>query len=311
MERYGELAAFGTAVCWTASALFFEDASKRVGATAVNFFKVFFAFFFLAATGLVLRGMPLPLDAPREAWLYLPLSGLIGFVIADYFLFNAYILIGSRLTVLFQPLSPLFTALLGFLILGERMRPQALLAMGLVVAGIFIVVLSRSREAGRASDAALAKGTEVKRVPHLVKGMVFALLSTFFNALGLIFSKLGLAGGYDAVSGTEIRVVTAIVGFGLQALIMGQAKAVFVDAPRDRKARKATAIGAIFGPFLGVVLSLFAVQHTSAGATSTLMSLTPVLIIPPAILIQKQKVAALEILGAVVAVAGAALFFLL
>jgi drug/metabolite transporter (DMT)-like permease len=304
MERYGELAAFGTALFWTGSALFFEYSSKRIGALAVNFFKVVFALAFLVVAATLLRGMPLPLDATPSTWLWLSLSSLVGFVIADYFLFNAYILIGSRLTVLFQPLSPLFAALLGFLLLGERMRPAALIGMALVVSGILVVVMSRSRDAAK-------PGGRTRPSPAVLKGLLFAFLSAFFNALGLIFSKMGLAGGYNAIAGTEIRVMTAILGFGLQALLFGQAKAVFVDAPKDRSAFKVTAIGAVFGPFLGVALSLFAVQHTSAGAASTLMSLTPVLIIPPAILVLKQKVHALEVAGALVAVSGAALFFLL
>jgi drug/metabolite transporter (DMT)-like permease len=308
MERYGELAAFGTAIVWTCSALFFEFSSKRIGALAVNFFKVVFAFGFLVVATTLLRGMPLPLDASASTWFWLALSSLVGFVVADYFLFNAYILIGSRLTVLFQPLSPLFAALLGFLLLGERMRPAALVGMALVVSGILVVVLTRSRGASGGNGGPQGRA---RPSPAVLKGLLFAFLSAFFNALGLIFSKMGLSGGYDAIAGTEIRVMTAILGFGLQALLFGQAKAVFLDAPKDRPAFRITAIGAIFGPFLGVSLSLFAIQHTSAGAASTLMSLTPVLIIPPAILVLKQKVHAGEILGALVAVGGAALFFLL
>ena len=308
MDRYGEIAAFGTAICWTASALYFEFASKRIGALAVNFYKVVAAFVFLMVAGLLFRGSLLPLDASASNLAWLSLSGLIGFVIADYFLFNAYILIGSRLTVLFQPLSPLFTALLGFLILGERMRLAALAGMGLVVAGILVVVVSRGRE-GR--EAGVKAGRGSKPSPAVVKGLVFALLSAFFNALGLVFSKLGLADGYNAIAGTQIRVATAILGFGLQALLFGQARAVFATAPRDGVAMGRTIVGSVFGPFLGVTLSLFAVQHTSAGAASTLMALTPVLIIPPSILILKHRIRLGEVLGAMIAVAGAALFFLL
>jgi drug/metabolite transporter (DMT)-like permease len=298
MGRIGELAAFGTALCWTASAIFFERASKRLGALAVNFYKVSAAFVLLAIAGWAFRGMPLPLDAPPRAWLYLPISGIVGFIVADYFLFNAYILVGSRLTILFQPLTPLFAALLGFLLLGERMRPAGLAGMGIVVAGILVVVLSRNA------------GTEAARGGKRARGLAFALASAFFQAGGLVLSKLGL-GGYDAISGTQIRVGTAIVGFALQALVLDKARALFVEAPRDRDAMKATGIGAVFGPFVGVTLSLVALQSTSAGAASTLMGLTPVLIIPPSILFLRQKVRPLEVLGACIAVAGAALFFLL
>jgi drug/metabolite transporter (DMT)-like permease len=223
---------------------------------------------------LALRGMPLPIDAPAQAWIFLPISGLVGFVIADYFLFNAYILISSRVTVLFQALTPLFTALLGFLVLGERMRPERILAMTLVVAGIVLVVGSRNAAT---------------------------------RAAGLVLSKLGL-GAYDAVSGTQIRVMAAVLGFGLQAVLLGRGRAVFA-ALKDRYVARNTAIGSVFGPFFGVVLSLFALQNTNAGAASTLMALTPILIIPPSILILKQRVRPLEILGAAIAVGGAALFF--
>ncbi|MEN6364679.1 MAG: DMT family transporter [Rectinema sp.] len=301
MERLGFLAAFGTAICWSFSAIFFEKASLRSGTLAVNFWKVVFAFVFLTITGTVLRGMPLPLDASPHAWLFLALSGLIGFVVADFFLFNAYVMIGARVTVVFQALTPIFTALLAFVFLGERMKAESIAAMFVVVAGILIVVISRNL-------ADKARVGKTHRVP--LKGYTFAFFSSVFQATGLIFSKVGL-GDYDAVSGTQIRVMTAIAGFGLQALISGRSKAVFTGLPRDPISLRATATGSVFGPFLGVALSLFALQNTQAGAASTLMALTPVLIIPPAILILKQKVRPAEIAGAVLAVCGAALFFML
>jgi drug/metabolite transporter (DMT)-like permease len=69
-------------------------------------------------------------------------------------------------------------------------------------------------------------------------------------------------------------------------------------------------VGSVFGPFLGVSFSLIAVQNTNAGIAQTIMSLVPVLIIPPAVLINKEKVTAREIVGAVIAVVGVALFFI-
>jgi drug/metabolite transporter (DMT)-like permease len=70
------------------------------------------------------------------------------------------------------------------------------------------------------------------------------------------------------------------------------------------------AVGAVFGPFLGVSFSLIAVQHTDAGIAQTIMSLVPVLILIPAVVINKEKLRFREVLGAFIAVAGVALFFL-
>ena len=299
MEKLGALAAFGTAVCWSLSAIFFETGTKRMGALAINFWKVAVALVFLTLSALVSRGMPLPLDAPAKAWALLPLSGFVGFVIADFFLLNAYGLIGSRVTVVFQSLTPLFTAALAFVFLGEKMRPIRLLGMVVVIAGILLVVLSRL-------------STEKTEAPrrYSKKGLLYAFLSSFFQAVGLVFSKLGL-GSYDVISGTQIRVFTAMLGFGVQALILRQSFNVFVKPTKDRTTVRATVAGAFFGPFVGVVFSLFALQNTLAGTASTLMALTPVLIIPPSILLLKQKVTVFEIIGAFIAVCGAALFFTL
>jgi drug/metabolite transporter (DMT)-like permease len=71
-----------------------------------------------------------------------------------------------------------------------------------------------------------------------------------------------------------------------------------------------TSIGAIFGPFLGVSFSLLAVQQTATGIASTIMSIVPVLIIPPAVLVLHERVSARALIGAIAAVAGVALLFL-
>jgi drug/metabolite transporter (DMT)-like permease len=228
------------------------------------------------------------------------MSSIIGFLIADYFLFNAYLIIGSRITVVFQALTPLFTALFALVFLGEKMEALRLAGMAVVIVGILLVVISRQRESSKTNSGQ----------PFSRKGYAFAFLSSVFQAGGLIFSKTGL-GDYNAISGTQIRILIAILGFGLQAILTCQSNHVFREAPKERKVILSIGYGAIFGPFLGVTLSLFALQNTSAGTASTLMALTPVLIIPLSIIILKQKVRLLESAGAILAVSGAALFFLL
>jgi drug/metabolite transporter (DMT)-like permease len=66
----------------------------------------------------------------------------------------------------------------------------------------------------------------------------------------------------------------------------------------------------IFGPFVGVSLSLMAVQYTTTGIASTLMALTPVIIIIPSHFIYHQQISRKEILGAIIAVVGVSLFFI-
>ncbi|HSV55742.1 MAG TPA: DMT family transporter [Magnetospirillaceae bacterium] len=300
MHRIGELAAFGTAICWTVSAVFFEAASRRVGALAVNFYKLVGAIFFLSTLSWVLRGFPFPTNVPGAAWLWLSASGVVGFVVADIFLFNAYVMIGSRTTMLFLALSPPVTALFSFLATGEMMPPRGLAGMALVCAGITAAVLGRSRD----SRAELSRERSLRRL-----GYLYAFLATVGQSAGMILTKLGAA-GLDAVTATQIRVLAGMAGFALAAVVSGKGRAVFVEAPRNTEGMRSTAAGSFFGPFLGVTLSVFALNHTQAGAVSTLIGLAPVLIIAPSVLFLRQRVSLWEILGALAAVAGTMVFFL-
>jgi len=297
MQRIGELAAFGTAVAWTIGALFFEQGVKRIGVLSVNFFKVVFAFVPLTITAAFLRGMPLPFDASLRTVIFLTLSGIIGFVVTDMFLFTAYGTIGPRITMLIMALSPPVTAGIAFLFLDERLGSMGALGMSLVIIGICMTVF------GKQNSVSISKIDKVD-----MRGYIFALIASIGQSIGMVLTKAGL-GDYDPVSGTQIREIAAIIGFALVALVYDRGKGL-IKAAKSFDGLKFTAGGAIFGPFIGVALSLFAIQRISAGIVSTLIGLTPVVIILPEMLLFKKKIKFLEIVGAVVAVIGTAIFFM-
>ena len=298
MERIGELAALATAMCWTTGALFFERGIKHIGVLTVNFIKVVIAFFLLAVTSTILRGMPIPLDATLHNWLFLSMSGFIGFVITDLLLFSAYGTVGPRVAMLFMALSPPITAGIAYLFLGESLEQRGFLGMGLVITGIFLAVL------GRSNNLAFSKANKEDR-----RGYIFAFFASLGQSIGMILTKIGVE-GYDAVSGTQIRTLTAIAGFAIISLVFYRGKNI-TNAAKNIEGLKYTSVGSIFGPFLGVTLSLVAIQRVSAGIVSTLIGLTPVMIIVPEILFLKRKIRPLEIAGAVIAVCGTAVFFLI
>jgi drug/metabolite transporter (DMT)-like permease len=308
---YGELAALGTSVCWTASAMLFEVASKRSGSLAVNFFKVLAAFFFLGATAWITRGVPFPYDAAGHNWLFLSLSGIIGFVITDYFLFEAYIEIGARQTMVFMALSPAFTVAIGAAFLGEALTWNKLAGAMAVVGAITLAVLGKRREPTVAAATSVAtsggeglasgSGPGIDR-HNKARGYLFAALAALGQAVGVAFTKRGVE-GYDFWSGTQIRVLAAIAGFILFGLVTRTIGRI-PKAARDGVTMRFTMIGAVFGPFLGVALSLLALKTVDSGTVSVLISLMPVMAIPPSVLILKQRVGALEALAAALAVLG-------
>ena len=197
-------------------------------------------------------------------------------------------------------LTPLFTALISWMMLGEVLTPTNWLGMGVTLAGISLVILKREKNEGQRRKKLTTT--------YSVSGLLLALGGALGQSIGLVLSKKGM-GNYDPFASTQIRVITGIAGFALIFLVQNHWKKAF-KAIRHPSAMKRITIGAIFGPFLGVSLSLMAVQHTQAGIAATIMAIVPVLIIPPAVLFFKEKVNWKEIAGAVIAVSGVMLFFL-
>ena len=295
-NHLGEFAALLTAFFWTVTSLSFESASHKIGSIAVNILRLVIGFAFLSVFTLIRRGLILPVDASYENWIWLSLSGLVGFVFGDLFLFKSYTMIGSRFSMLIMTLVPPITAFFSFLILGEKLTLFHYLGMTLTFAGIAMAIFSRSGKGEKLS---------LKLTP---KGILYAFGGAVGQALGLVLSKFGLK-DYDPFAATQIRIIAGIFGYTILVTILVRWGSVF-KATRNKDGMLLTSLGAFFGPFLGVSFSLVAVKYTEAGIASTIMALVPVFIIIPAVLFFKEKVTLPEMLGAIVSVAGVALFFL-
>jgi len=291
----GQLAALGTAACWTFTALAFDAAARRIGALSLSLIRLGIAFGFLCLAAWAMRGLPLPLDASPRAWGWLAVSGIVGFTFGDFCLFRAYVEIGARLSQLMMALAPPLTAVIGWLLLGETLGGRALLGMTLTIAGIAWAVLERqSQNGGPAPRPSLS-------------GLAMGFGGALGQAGGLVLSKLGM-GSYDAVAATQVRVLAGILGYAVLFTALRRWRRV-EEAARDRRALGLASVGAFFGPFLGVSLSLFAVRRIPAGVAASLMALTPILIIPLVVLLRRERVGLGGIAGAVVAVAGVVLLF--
>jgi drug/metabolite transporter (DMT)-like permease len=295
-NHIGEFAALLTACFWTVTSLSFEYASNQVGSLAVNIMRLVAGFIFLSIFSLIRRGMLLPTDATEYNWLWLILSGLIGFVFGDLFLFKSYTIIGSRFSMLIMNLVPPLAALAGFLFLGERLSLFHFLGMALTVFGISMAIFSRK------------DGDEKLSLKLSPRGVLYAIGGAVGQALGLVLSKKGMK-DYDPFAATQIRIIAGISGYLVLVTVMSRWHSVGL-AMRNIKAVEATSLGAFFGPFLGVSFSLVAIQHTTAGIASTIMALVPVFIIIPSVILFRQKATLREIIGALISVAGVALFFI-
>ncbi|MDY0120097.1 MAG: DMT family transporter [Clostridiaceae bacterium] len=298
-QHIGEIAAIITALCWALNGVAFEAAGRRVGAMAVNYLRIVFALILLSLTAWVTRGLFFPVDASASTWLWLVLSGFVGFVLGDMFLFEAFLLIGSRVSMLIMAMAPPLAALIGYLVMDETITGLGLLGIFIIMAGISLVIMGRNADTN-------AEGLRSRLSP---KGLFYAFLGALGQALGLILSKIGMGGTYNAIAATQIRAFTAVISLTIVVTIQKKWPAIRY-AFTEKRALRNIATGAVIGPFIGVTLSLVALQYTSTGIVSSLNSLSPVFIIPISMIVFKEKVMPKEVIGAILSVAGVMVLFL-
>ena len=311
MPHLGELISLIVALSWTVTALFADKASHRLGSMTTNVIRLVLASVFLAIILWVGVGHPYPVYANGPAWLWLAASALVGYVFGDWCLFNCYLSIGARFGQLFMTLAPPMAAIAGWAILGETLTWKSMLAMAVTLSGIALSILSRDR------------GYHVHLTLPL-KGVLLGLGAGMGQGVGLVLSKVGMEYYAQAIPDTAPEAMETLLPFAstmIRALVGGTGFLVLLAlskktyqlraAAHDRVGLRYALIVTLFGPVLGVSLSLMAVRYTSAGIASTLMALTPVFILIPYAFIYHQRIRFREIVGVVVSMTGVALFFLL
>jgi len=303
MNNYlGEILAILTAVCWAITSTAFEHAGKKMGSLTLNIIRLWFAFIFIMIYTWIVRGLPFPTDASFDTWKWLILSGIIGFFIGDLLLFEAFTLIGARISMLVFSSVPPMSAILAYIILDDTMTLAQVVGMFVTVIGIAIVILTKDSSDNR----------QKVKFAHPIAGILLAFGGAFCQALGYIIGKLGMTSGsliYDPFASTQIRIIAAVISFTLFITYRKGWRNV-VKAFTYKKAMKYTIIGSVFGPFIGVSLSLLALNYTTPGVASTLTSITPIILIPVAIFLHKEKLLYKEVIGVFAAIAGVAIMFI-
>jgi drug/metabolite transporter (DMT)-like permease len=295
----GQLAGLATAICWSFTGIFFTLGARRVGAQAVNLARLLLALLVMLMLHRILLGTWLPLSAEPARWGWLALSGVIGLSLGDFALFQSMLFIGPRRAALMMALVPIISTALAWLMFGERLRWVDLLAIALTVAGIAWVVLERN------------VGDMIGDSRRLRWGLLFGLAAATGQSAGLILSRQGMEGGFSVVSAQLIRILVACAAVWLAALYGRHAEGVVRSLRADRKASMAIVGGTIAGPVVGVMLSLVAITRAPVGIASTLMSLTPITIIPLVYFVFRERISARSLGGTLLALAGVAIIFLL
>jgi drug/metabolite transporter (DMT)-like permease len=297
MRYTGEFAALGTAVCWAAGSNFFAAAGRRMGSVVLNRLRISVALVLLAVALMVTRGSPIPTWATPAQVGWLALSGWIGFIFADAHFFRALIILGPGRATLLASLAPVFTLLLAWPILGEHPAPLALAGTAITLGGIVWVIQAKGRQERPHTEGSVASG------------VTSGVLSAVGQAGGYMLSKLALRTGIDPLSATLVRVMAAVAGIWLIAAYRREVRASWL-ALRDRHGSLMMAGGAFCGPFLGVTLSLAAMQHIETGVVASITACYPVLAILIASRFHGEHLTPRIFAGTLVAAVGVVVLFM-
>ncbi|MGB9135608.1 MAG: DMT family transporter [Candidatus Bathyarchaeia archaeon] len=302
LNLVGQTAALTTSCLWTFNSILFTEAGRRIGSVSVNAYRIIMAVAFLCVAHVTLLGRLLPV-ATSEQWLWIGMSGIVGLGIGDFGLFAAFVIIGTRRSLLVMALSPIFASIAAFLLLGEIFSLSSTVGVAITLAGVVWVILEREQNAIEKPLSRRAR----------TWGLFLALIGALGQGTGLAFAKRGIY--YEAgmvlnpLSATLIRMMFGALFVWFAILVTGRIGELRRALSNQQGIRYTTA-GSFIGPFLGVTFSMVAVTYTQAGIAQTLMSLMPVLIIPLVWVLYRQKTSLRGMVGAVIAVVGVSILWL-
>ena len=176
MQFIGELCALATAFCWSAGSFAFTAAAKRLGSIQLNINRLILALIFLSIT-IAALGLSFQLSGTQI--FYLAVSGVIGFVFGDTFLFKAFQYIGARISMLLMSLSPIISGLLAFFFLNEVISGWGIFGIIVTLVGVALVIVER-------------KETPDSKYKKSKVGIIYGLLGIFGTSRRLNICKSSL-----------------------------------------------------------------------------------------------------------------------
>lgn len=293
----GELSALAAALFYSLASTTYTLAGRKFGASVSMALSLLISLVFLLPAHQFLQGEILPYAVSPHRWLILGASSLCGFVVSALFLLRSFQYIGPRLTMLVGSTSPIYAALMAWLLLGQALPTYAVAGIVLVVSGVFVVVSEDAMQFLNAENANYSKGLSMAFAAALTQGVSFVLMS------------LGVADGFPAMSASVIRTLVGLVLLVAFIAARGRLRRNLELIAAEPRALGLIVLASLTGPVIAATLVLVSLQFTSVGISSTLTGTTPILMIPISFVVFGERITARAVLGTIVAVAGVAVLF--
>lgn len=292
LHGVGEVAALTSAFLWAGASLLFSRAGAGVPTLLLNLIKTVLAFVGLGLTLRLQTGYFVPVSLEGSALFWVGLSGVIGLAVGDSFFFLSLTLLGAKRSLILWALTPAVTAGLAAWVLAEAVETYFLTGLVMTTIGVGVVLLER-----------LPPGHAAEMSPRTVAlGGAAGLMAVLCQAGGTVTAKLGGGG----LSGLQLSVVRLL--FGTVAMLVPGLIALRRSSLHPPKsAFVQIGLATFLGTYLGIWMSMVAVQNAPAGVVATLQSTSPIFVLPLARLFLAEAVSFRALAGALLAVSGVAL----
>ncbi len=299
---FGELIALLTTVCWSIGIIPFTEAAIRLGTSALNQYRLLLAWLIITTILIVMNSghFSFLYSQPKfYHFVFLGLSGIVGFTIGDYFSFSSFKILGPKLGSLYTTFAPGSALLAAYLLLNEQVNSVCLFGMLITISGVIWLTLSR-KDKKASKDAGFERNW---------KGVVFGIIGALCQGVGLVLSKVGME--YYAEShlptlhAVWIRLLFAFTAAFVLAWLSGNlrknSKPIFKN---QQNGLPFMLMGTLFGPVAGVSLSLLAIQHLEVAAAQTIFALLPIVVLPINYFYYQEKITSHAIAACLLAILG-------
>jgi len=294
----GQLLALLTAFCWAQNSIIYRHLGRQVGSDAVAHVRMWLALPAILITTYFIEGIWFPTSLSPKTYLFMFASGAIGYFITDMLLFKAYILLGSRESMVIMTLSPVTTALFDLFFFSQRLHLMQILGMGVTIGGVLVMAL-------------------LDRGPSLVKelererkiGLLFAILASVLQSVSFLLAKFALEQA-GPISTNLLRNLGGLFAFIIFNFFYKKNAKKQIQSFRNPRFFMLLLFAAFAGPVLGMSSQMKAFTLAPIGIVTTITQITPVLLLPFDHYILHKKLTIFSLGGTFLSIAGVAMLFL-
>jgi drug/metabolite transporter (DMT)-like permease len=290
----GSLIGLLGAALYGLSVVVYRSQADEIHPIAVSSIKMVVALPFMAFMVLLVPGIN-SIFLPIAPIAILGISVIFGAVIGD----TVYLWSQHRIGVSYAfPIAmsfPIMTYFLTVIFLGEP--PVLSRLAGVIIAVIGVILISNEQNSDQEQQETGGSIITKKRLD--LWGIAGALITAVLYSTGTILLQVGIE-GVDVVGGSFIRVAVGSVAF---VPVVAVARAKGMNWP-TRKATKLVIIAGFFGMAIGSLLYVAAVAMVGATIMSVISSTAPLFAIPVSVLILKERITSVALIGVALTLIG-------